>query len=507
MRMRRPRLIRSVYARAILQLTLAILVAFVVLGLVYYRMVTANTTRQQANQLIGSARAISDVVAAGLDLSGEISDPRLVHYINFSARSTGAFVWIINQHGELVVNTGMPQDAARELDISERGYYQLPPRYLAAMGSGTSGTSQIGDFGGLFRNSGVRWLSAAYPLAAAAGGYRGEIQLHMPLGSNGLGSFLMTNGLIVSFLVAFAIALLFIGILSHNITRPIRLLSEAADKVSRGNLSARVILPGIDNLRHPDTNDTLVTDDLTILVNTMNTMIERLERQDAERKEFMSSVSHDLRTPITSIAGFVEGMLDGTIPAQNHAHYLEIVKQETHRLQNLVKTMFESSLFSEKAELNMTVFDINELIKEDVIGLESLLAEKNLSVQTDFLEEDDGRLMVIGDREAISRVIYNILANAIRFTPQDGVIALTTRFAPHTRQIEVVIDDNGPGIPENETNYVFDRFYKVDKSRTAAGSGLGLYICRTILAAHGQKIYAARSDMGGARFVFTMARP
>lgn len=505
--MRRPRLIRSVYARAILQLTLAILIAFIVLGLVYYRMVTANNISQQANQLISSARAISDVVASGIGQSGEISDPRLIHYVSFSARSTGAIVWIINQNGELVVNTGMPENSTRELQLSDSGYYLLPPRYLAAMGSGTSGTSQIGDFDGLFKNSGLRWMSAAYPLSASAGGYRGEIQLHMPVSSSGLGSFLMTNGLIVSFLVAFAIALLFIGILSHNITRPIRLLSEAADRVSRGDLSARVVLPGIDNLQDARKDESLVTDDLTVLVNTMNTMIERLERQDVERKEFMSSVSHDLRTPITSISGFIAGMLDGTIPEDKHAHYLEIVKQETNRLQNLVKTMFESSLFSEKAELNMTVFDINQLIKEDVIGLESLLVEKNLSVQADFLEEDDGRLMVVGDREAISRVIYNILANAIRFTPQDGVVALMTRVAPQPRQIEVVVEDSGPGIPDNEISYIFDRFYKVDKSRTASGSGLGLYICRSILAAHGQKIYAARSEMGGARFVFTLARP
>ncbi|NLV48949.1 MAG: sensor histidine kinase, partial [Clostridiaceae bacterium] len=105
------------------------------------------------------------------------------------------------------------------------------------------------------------------------------------------------------------------------------------------------------------------------------------------------------------------------------------------------------------------------------------------------------------------RVVYNIVSNAIRFTPQDGIIALTTRKSGRPKEIEVMIDDNGPGIPEQEQAYIFDRFYKVDKSRTAKGSGLGLYICRTILAAHGQRISVSKSDLGGARFIFTLSTP
>ena len=138
------------------------------------------------------------------------------------------------------------------------------------------------------------------------------------------------------------------------------------------------------------------------------------------------------------------------------------------------------------------------MIKEDVIGLESLLSEKKLGVQTDFLQDEQGRLLVIGDREAINRVVYNILTNAIRFTPDEGIIALTTRRSGRPKEIEVIIEDSGPGIPESEYPYIFDRFYKVDKSRTAKGSGLGLYICRTILAAHGQRIIG-RAQRSGRR--------
>ena len=505
--MKKLQLSRSVYVRTILQLTLAIVVTFFVLGLVYYYVVSANNIRQQSSQLLTGARAISDVMAGNFTPSGELADQRLNSYINFAARSSGAVVWVINPGGELVLQTGIPGDASTQLELSDNGYYQLPSRYLAAMGAGMSGTSQVGDFDGLFKNSGIRWISVAYPLPTPVGGYRGEIQLHYPLLTNTIGSFLMANGLIVSFVVAFAIALIFIGILSHNITRPIRLLSEAADKVSRGDLTARVEIPGINYLDDETDRTALVTDDLTVLVNTVNTMLDKLQNQERDRKDFISNVSHDLRTPLTSIRGFVEGMIDGTVPSDKTTHYLEIVRQETLRLQTLVSTMFDASLLESGQELNQTVFDINTVLREDIIGLEPLLAAKNLGVQTDLLEDDQGRLPVIGDREAISRVIYNILSNAASYTPEDGVIALTTRLSTRPKEIEVIIDDSGPGIPEHEMPYIFDRFYKVDKSRTAKGSGLGLYICRTILSAHGQRINVARSDLGGARFIFTLSIP
>jgi signal transduction histidine kinase len=503
--MKSPHLIRSAYARTIMQLTLAILIVFSILGIVYYGIVTQNTLRQQTDQLLNSAQAIALVMADNLDDSGEVSSQAVISYVNFTARSTGAVVWIVNYSGEIILYAGgIP--AAEQLSKNSRNYYLLASQYLVTKGSGMSGVTQSGDFHGLFSKTGFKWLSAAWPIPTATS-YRGEVQIHYRQESSSLTNFLMTSSLVTSFLAAFGIALLFIGILSRNITKPIRLLSNAADKVSRGDLSVRIMLPGINDAPGQNGANVLVTDDLTFLVNTMNTMIEKLENQERDRKDFISSVSHDLRTPITSIRGFVEGMLDGTVPPERYLHYLEIVKQEALRLQTLVNTIFEANLLDSDRKINPTVFDINAVIKEDVIGLESLLSEKKLGVQTDFLEDEQGRLLAIGDREAINRVVYNLLSNAIRFTPDEGIIALTTRRSGRTKEIEIIIEDSGNGIPESEYPYIFDRFYKIDKSRTAKGSGLGLYICRTILAAHGQRISVARSDLGGARFIFTLTIP
>lgn len=498
---------RSLYIRTVLQLTMVILAVFLVLGLVNYSIVSKLTLRQQADKLLNAAQAISSTVAINLDDYGDIDNRQVSSYVNFSARSTGALVWIINYQGEIIMQTGIPASVINQLELSERGFYQLDDDHRIGRRAGTSGISQTGDFDGLFEKTNEYWLSASYPIPSGNLGYRGEIQFHYAQKTPSFANFLTTSGLIMSFVIAFAFALLFNGILSRNITRPIQLLSEAADKVARGDLTARVQPITGERSDNRTLFHSFITDDLTVLVQTMNDMIDKLANQERDRKDFISSVSHDLRTPITSIRGFVEGMLDGTIPEDKYGHYLEIVKQEVLRLQTLINTMFEGSVMESEKSLNQTVFDINQVIREDIIGLESLLSTKNLDVQTDFLKDGEGRLLVIGDREAINRVVYNIVSNAIRFTPQDGIIALTTRKSGRPKEIEVMIDDNGPGIPEQEQAYIFDRFYKVDKSRTAKGSGLGLYICRTILAAHGQRISVSKSDLGGARFIFTLSTP
>lgn len=507
--MKKTRLVHSLYARTIMLLSLSILVVFIILGVVYYGIVSVTSQRQQAEQLLGSAQAVADVVVDVYNpVTGEINDGSVRSYVNFAARSTGSVVWVVNSYGEIIMQTGVPTEAARQLERADNGYYKLDQKYLGTLNSAGNGVSQTGNYNGLLDGS-SRWLSAVWPISSPTGAFAGEVQLHRVVSARTINSFLMTNSLLVSFFIAFVVALVFVLILSRNITRPIRLLTQTADRVYRGDLSARVELPGISGRNSTDDpeHEAVVTDDLTVLVHTMNTMIEKLENQERDRKDFMSSISHDLRTPITSIKGFIEGMIDGTVPPDRYQHYLDIVKQEVLRLQSLVQTIFEAALLESGSGLHQSVFDINALIKEDVIGLESLLTEKNLGVQTDFLEEQQGRLMVTGDREAISRVIYNIISNAIKFTPDDGIIALTTRRTSRSREIEVIIEDSGAGIPEQDMPYIFDRFYKADKSRNVKGSGLGLYISRTILTAHGQRIHASRSELGGAKFSFTLSTP
>ncbi len=235
-----------------------------------------------------------------------------------------------------------------------------------------------------------------------------------------------------------------------------------------------------------------------------NQMALALQDIEEMRRVFIANVSHELRTPMTSIRGFVEGILDGTIPQEKHNQYLNIVKDETYRLNRLVNDLLDlAKIEAGEVELDITTLNINEMVRKCVIKLEALLIEKDLSVDADFEEEE---LLAKGDSDAIERVLYNLMHNAIKFTPPGGKIGVITRKLKD--RIEVTVRDNGIGIDPNELDHVWDRFYKSDKSRgrDKTGTGLGLAIVRNIINEHKQSI-SVRSEPGlGTAFTFTLAR-
>ncbi len=197
-------------------------------------------------------------------------------------------------------------------------------------------------------------------------------------------------------------------------------------------------------------------------------------------------------------------MLDGTVPTDQTEHYLKIVQQESIRLQQLVNELFEMSTVLRKDNLLMSIFDMNELIADVIDSHEPQLHEKNITLQVALASDDES--LVIGNDEAIQRVVVNMLGNAIRFCPLNGKIRISSRITD-SKLYQFVIEDNGSGLSDNDLEHVFDRFYKADKARNSEGSGLGLFIARNIIKAHGQMIEAGNSTMGGALFSFTLATP
>ncbi len=495
---------RSVYSRSVILLTFTNVLIFIIIAMAYYGVVSISIVRQQSGQLTSVANAVADVVRRGIDpQTGELNSSHLLDYLNFAAESTGSTAWVVNRDGEIVLKTGVPVPLLDQLGFTPRGFYEVPDALLIGSQPDSDGVTQANGLDGSFVGQPDDWVTAAVPMRTPSGQYLGEIQLHRKIDYSSRDSWYMTGGVASSFILALIVALLIIGTLSHTITRPIRLLSEAAERVARGDLSARVKIPGVDTERK---DEPIITDDLTSLVKTMNHMIDMLNHQERDRRDFIASVSHDLRTPITSIRGFVEGMLDGTIAPGRYEHYLEIVKNESVRLQNLINTMFEMNLLESSMAYKMGAFDINQLLRESIVSLEPMLSEKKITVRVDMPDSGHDKLLAFGDRDAIRRVVYNIITNAIQFTPLEGTIAVSTRKSRY-KMIEVSIEDSGPGVRDEDNDKVFDRFYKRDRSRTGKGSGLGLFICRTILSAHGQRIKVDKSELGGARFTFTLSAP
>jgi signal transduction histidine kinase len=231
-------------------------------------------------------------------------------------------------------------------------------------------------------------------------------------------------------------------------------------------------------------------------------MAVALQNIEEMRRGFVANVSHELRTPMTSIRGFVDGILDGTIPPEKQNQYLTIVKDETIRLNRLVNDLLDlARMEAGEVKLNISVFDINELVRKCVIKLESLLLEKGLTVDANFEEED---LPVKADSDSIERVIYNLMHNAIKFTPENGEIRVKT-YVEKDKAI-ISVEDTGKGIAESEIPYIFERFYKTDKSRSAdrTGVGLGLAIVRNIIVSHNETIKVESEEGHGTRFIFTL---
>ncbi len=519
----------------ILAFMVAILTTFVVMAVLFSTEVNTALRINRARQLEEASDEIVRVVVNKIN-SGDTdlqNDGDIATYLDFVNRTDGAYVWLVAPNGLILMDTGIPAEATKHMINLPEGYKgrdiaagELPgygegrrPLLAAEFigfdsnpyGSTFTGGNYLGLFGTTRRDV---WISVIRPIFGIDGRPAMVIQVHEKYNIDSAVARFMLAGMRLSITVALIIAMFLITIVSSSISKPLKALSYAANQAAMGNLSVRVPHP-VSRLRaeaksdkkksHQDTEDLLhEMDEVTVLIDTFNRMIERLDHANSDRRDFISSISHDLRTPLTSISGFVEGMLDGTIPPERHDHYLGIVRNEAGRLSNLVNEMNDAV----KLDTNAVAYDFKPFILENMIvnvisSLESLIAPKQISVQSNLSEQNGIR--VIGDEEQLSRVLYNLISNAIKFTPDEGVIAVMIMRTPGSQVVEVVVEDSGPGIDEKDIDHVFERFYKGDRSRTGnQGSGLGLYIARSILQAHGQHITAGRSSMGGAKFTFTI---
>lgn len=292
------------------------------------------------------------------------------------------------------------------------------------------------------------------------------------------------------FLMAFAASVLAGVILFFLLRRqlsPLNDLRNAAETMSDGDFSVRV-----------QTRESVP--EVAALSGAFNTMADRLGTVEEGRREFVANVSHELRSPITSISGFVQGMEDGTIPPEDHPKYLALVGSETRRLSKLVGDLLTlSRLEQDDAVLNLSAFDLCEMMRRAIIRRMADLERQGIEIFTDFSQDP---CTVCADADRIEEVLVNLMDNAIKFTPKGGRITLRARAADNLAIASV--SDSGPGVLPEDRERIFDRFFTSDRAHTVGkGTGLGLSICQRILAMHGQRIWLADSEEG-AEFCFTL---
>lgn len=290
----------------------------------------------------------------------------------------------------------------------------------------------------------------------------------------------------------FCLILAFICIyyLTKSMVKPLQQMSRATKKFAVGDFSYRIKITG--------------NDELTDLALAFNDMADALDVLESSRRSFVSNVSHELKTPMTSIAGFIDGILDGTIPKDKQDYYLDIVSAEVRRLSRLVVSMLNmSKIESGDIEIKPSGYDLSDQIIHILLTFEQKISEKNIEIRgLDNLKP----AQVVADPDMIYQAIYNLFDNAVKFTNDNGYIEVS--LTEHPSNFEVTIKNSGEGIKEEELSHIFERFYKVDKSRSldSKGAGLGLYIVKLMIEMHGGRVSAKSDNVETAEFTFTLPK-
>lgn len=286
-------------------------------------------------------------------------------------------------------------------------------------------------------------------------------------------------------LIAMLLAIFFV---SERTIGPLKTMSRAAKQFAGGQLDVRVSVTGHDEIAE--------------LASAFNSMAESLANSEKTRSSFLGNVSHDLRTPMTTISGFIDGILDGTIPPENQEYYLKIVSSEVKRLSRLVSALLDiSRIQAGERKFHPENFDICEMARQIVLSFEQMIEEKQLEVS---FEAERDSMIAYADRDAIHQVLYNITDNAVKFSREGGLLQIRIFLAE--KQIHVAVYNEGIGISAEDLPFVFDRFYKSDKSRSLdrSGIGLGLYISRSVIEAHGGTIFARSEEGKYCEFEFSL---
>lgn len=289
-------------------------------------------------------------------------------------------------------------------------------------------------------------------------------------------------------ILAGTIGILMLSIYTGRINKEIDDLNKAVKYISMGNFEKKI------NIAKKN--------ELTDLASSFNSMADELYKMEITKSKFVSDLTHDLRSPLTSISGYTKGILDGTITRENQDRYLKIVYDESIRLSKMINDVLDlSKIESGSINLNKTDFNVNTLIIEILDRFERPIIEKNLKLVIDLFKE---KTLAHGDYESIGRVIYNLLDNAIKFIDIEGTLTINTKIKDD--KILVGIQNSSPFIPEDKLKLIWDRFYKIDKSRgvNKTSTGLGLAIIKEIVKAHDEKIEVYSNEQIGVLFVFSL---
>ena len=464
--------IKSIFTKQLLLYVGTLFANFILVGMVLSLVYTQHYMDETKEDLINQGMKISKEYKRAY-FTGDLSN--LAYELQILEDYMSASIFFIDKNGVVVLASPGIDDAWIGQTITNQN----------VMDSVLDGqiVSLEGKINGMFDDP---VLTVGYPLQTEqiAGIFMCTSMLEIERSLQGMyqmGFFILT--------AIMGIGIIFVYIFSKRISSPLLQMNEAVKVIAGGNFEQRVEINSEDEVGQ--------------LAESFNHMAESLDKYEKVRRDFIANVSHDLRSPLTSIQGFLGAILDGTIPHEKQEHYLNIVLEETKRLTKLTNDIVElSRAQTSTITLEKTRFNINNLIRESIERLEPQLQKKDIKIDAIFVEKET---FVEADEDKIARVIYNLVDNAIKFSEEGKKIEIETALKDN-KKLLVSVKDYGKVISEEDVKYVFDRFYKVDSSRgkDKTGSGLGLSIVREFLLAHGENI-GVKSEKGkGTTFLFSL---
>ena len=470
---------KSTFSRTFTAAAVILLTAVVLLGTVFPTLVKEYLTEQTISGLQNDANVISNLATA-YSIEGSLDRSDFVLNLNLAADISESDVVICNTEGRIVICT-CPTLGCDHLGLD------VDDNYLQKVIQ-NGGDTATGIIRGLYEES--RFVVSVPILSGDGNSFAGIVIVSTPTAAtiaiqNRIFRIFMTTGL-----AAVLIAIIAMSLFARNHSFPLKEMARTANAFGHGDLDARVRL-----------YDTY-SEEVEELALAFNNMASILQRSEYQRQEFVANVSHELKTPMTTISGYIDGILDGTIPENRHRYYLQIVSDETKRLSRLVRSMLDISKLQDQQipEEQKLHFDLEECCGQVLITFEKKITDKKLEVDVDLPLHP---VYTMANQDAITQVIYNLIDNAVKFCPEGGTLGLKIREGGGKAYVS--ISNTGQTIPSEELPLVFDRFHKIDKARTSNrdGWGLGLYIVKTIICSHGENISVSSKD-GITEFTFTM---
>ncbi len=477
---------KSLYQRQFIIMAGVILVSFALLGSAFIALSYNYTVQEQQDSILHNAVYVADVlgdaVTSDTDLQGFVlKAARVRPTLESVAVVTDATVLLATQDGQILFAV----DGTGEID--DLANVQIPAGVVQTI-QATGSFSAMSNLGGTFSEN--RYVAGApfhynYQGNSIPAGLvliAAEAASLTEMWRAFASIFLFTS--VVVMLIAFVTT----SVTSLKMTRPLKDMAEAVRKFGHGEYNTRVDCNGR-------------CDEVGELAEAFNAMADSISQAEHRRSEFVANISHELKTPMTTIAGFADGILDGTIPPEREREYLKVISAETRRLSRLVRKMLDlSRLQSAEYVTAQEQFDISEVMLRVLVSLETKVNAKHLDVDTQLPEDP---VEVWGDPDAITQVCYNLLDNAIKFSYEESALGIS--IVTRAGKAYVSVRNHGDTIPPEELPLVFDRFHKTDHSRSEDrdGVGLGLYIVKTILNNHKENITVTSQD-GVTEFTFTL---